>query len=120
MSPHAAKARGIFDRASAPIGGHEGMPDDAPEGLLREDGLMGNAHPDVKSSGLISELSMFDPSGSAASAGGGDGEGPGDEDLGPMSWPPVSLVRTTSNSSAGSAEAEESEVRTKLNRAIRQ
>lgn len=96
------------------------MPEDASEGLLGEDDLMGKSQPDVKNNGLISELSMFDPSGSTASATGGDGEGAGDEELGTMSWPPVPLVRTTSNSSAGSAEAEESEVGTLLNTTYRQ
>lgn len=111
MSPHAAKARGIFDRVTAPIGGHEGMAEDGPEGPLEQANLMGSAQPDAKPDGLMPELAIFGASGSASSAGGGEAEGAGDEDLGAMGWSPVPLVRTTSTSSAGSAEAEESEVR---------
>lgn len=111
MSPHAAKARGIFDRGTAPIGGHEGMPEDVPaDGLLEHRGLMSITQPEVNPDGLMPELTMFDASGSTTSAGAGEAE-TGDDDLGPMAWPPVPLVRTTSTSSAGSAEAEESEVR---------
>lgn len=100
MSPHAAKARGIFDRAAvAPIGGHEGMPEDQ--------ALMGNAQSaDENNEALISELSLFD-------AGAGEEDGgatPGTEDLA-MAWPEARLVRSASMSSTGSGDAEESEVR---------
>lgn len=100
MSPHAAKARGIYDRAAvAPIGGHEGMPQDQ--------ALMGNAQPaDENNEALISELSLFDP-------GAGEEDGgaaPGTEDLA-MAWPESRLVRSASMSSTGSGDAEESEVR---------
>lgn len=111
MSPHAAKARGIFDRVTAPIGGHEGMPEELSEGVLKQGSVMGSAQPDVKPDGLMPELAMFGASGPPGSGGAGETEGgAGDEDLGPMGWSPVPLVRTTSNSSAGSAEGEESEV----------
>lgn len=100
MSPHAAKARGIYDRAAvAPIGGHEGMPEDQD--------LMGNAQPDDEDNdALISELSLFD-------AGAGEEDGgaaPGTEDLA-MAWPDSRLVRSASMSSIGSGDAEDSEVR---------
>lgn len=109
MSPHAAKARGIFDRAAvAPIGGHEGMPEDASRVLLEDQPLMGNAQPAEKNDGLMSELNIFDASGSVA-GGSGDGGGAADEEL-PMGWPSTRLVRSASMSSTGSAEAEESEV----------
>lgn len=113
MSPHAAKARGIFDRgAVAPIGGHEGMPEDSSQQRLLEDqGLMGSAQPvDEDNEGLISELSLFDAG--AASEGDGGGGGPGDEDLA-MAWPGSRLVRSASMSSTGSGDAEESEVQTR-------
>ncbi|CAM9858078.1 unnamed protein product [Hapterophycus canaliculatus] len=93
MSPHAAKARGIFDRgAVAPI---------------EDQDLMGSAQPvDEDNEGLISELSLFDAG--AASEGDGGGGGPGDEDLA-MAWSGSRLVRSASMSSTGSGDAEESE-----------
>lgn len=110
MSPHAAKARGIFDRGVvAPIGGHEGMPEDASQRLLEDQALMGSAQPGEKSDGLISELNLFDASGSVPGADG-DGGGTGDEEL-VMAWPPAQLVRSASMSSIGSGDAEDSEVR---------
>lgn len=111
MSPHAAKARGIFDRGvAAPIGGHEGMPEDASGGLLADQSLMGNVQPDDKTDGMMSELTLFEASGSAVSAASGDGGGAAEEELGALAWPPTRLVRSASMSSTGSAEAEESEV----------
>lgn len=102
MSPHAAKARGIFDRAAiAPIGGHEGIPEDQ--------SLMGNAQPaDENNEALISELSLFDAA--AGEEDGGAGAAPGTEDLA-MAWPDSRLVRSASMSSTGSGDAEDSEVR---------
>lgn len=99
MSPHAAKARGIFDRtAVAPIGGHEGMPEDQ--------ALMGNSQAaDENNEALISELSLFDPG-----AGEEDGGAAPGTDLS-MAWPDTRLVRSASMSSTGSGDAEESEVR---------
>lgn len=112
MSPHAAKARGIFDRgAAAPIGGHEGMPDGASTGLLDDQPLLPSAQSGEKSDGLISELNLFEASGTAVGAAGGDGNGAGDEELAALAWPTTRLVRSASMSSTGSAEAEESEVR---------
>ena len=109
MSPHAAKARGIFDRAAvAPIGGHEGMPEDASRVLLEDQPIMGSAQPGEKTDGLMSELNLFDASGSVTGASV-DGGGAADEEL-PVGWPSTRLVRSASMSSTGSAEAEESEV----------
>lgn len=110
MSPHAAKARGIFDRAVAPIGGHEGLPEDASRVLLEDQALMGSAQPGEKSDGIMGELNMFDAAGSVTGAGV-DGGGAAEEELS-MGWPSTRLVRSASMSSTGSAEAEESEVRT--------
>lgn len=112
MSPHAAKARGIFDRgAAAPIGGHEGMPEDASQALVEDQVRMGSAQPGEKSDGLISDLNLFEASGSTVAGGSGDGSGPGDEELAAIAWPETRLVRSASMSSTGSGEAEESEVR---------
>lgn len=115
MSPHAAKARGISDRgisdrdAVAPIGGHEGMPEDAlHQGLLEDQALMGSTQPaDENNDGLISELSLFDAPGATEGDGGG---APENEDLA-IAWPASRLVRSASMSSIGSGDAEESEVR---------
>jgi len=105
MSPHAAKARGIFDRgAAAPIGGHEGIPDDSPHQVM-----MGSAQgTDENNEALIAELSLFD---TGAGAGEGDGGGvAGTDELG-MAWSGSRMVRSASMSSTGSGDAEESEVR---------
>lgn len=110
MSPHAAKARGIFDRATAPIGGHDSMSGDAAEGLLNHEGLVGNAKPDAKNGGLMPDLNMFDAPVSNTGPAVAGGEGTCDDDLTTVGWPPGPIVRATSTSSAGSAEAEESEV----------
>lgn len=116
MSPHAAKARGIYDRAtSAPIAGHEGMPDDsAQQGILRDQALIGNAHSGDKNDGLMSDLNLFEATGSNVNAIGGEGSGAGDDDLTTMAWPGSRLVRSASMSSTGSGEAEESEVSGRL------
>lgn len=103
MSPHAAKARGIFDRGTAaPIGGHEGIPEEP-----SHQALMGNAqNTDENNEALIAELSLFD-----GGAGEGDGGGSGGtEELG-MAWSGSRMVRSASMSSTGSGDAEESEVR---------
>ncbi len=103
MSPHAAKARGIFDRgAAAPIGGHEGIPEDT-----SHQAMMGSAQgTDENNEALIAELSLFD-----AGAGEGDGVGAaGTDELG-MAWSGSRMVRSASMSSTGSGDAEESEVR---------
>ncbi|CAM9120107.1 unnamed protein product [Ectocarpus sp. 8 AP-2014] len=95
MSPHAAKARGIFDRgaSAAPIGGGNEM---------------GGAQPtDENDDGLIAEASLFDAAG-GGSEGDLGGVAPADEDLA-MAWSGSRLVRSASMSSTGSADAEESE-----------
>lgn len=97
MSPHAAKARGIFDRgaSAAPIGGGNEM---------------GGAQPtDENDDALLAEASLFDAAG-GGSEGDLGGVAPGDEDLA-MAWSGSRLVRSASMSSTGSADAEESEVR---------
>lgn len=129
MSPQAAKARGMSDRsASAPIGGHEGMPEDASSShnLLEDQAIntMANSNPNEKSDGLMSELNIFESSSSTLvgvigsngdGIGGMVGMGAADEELAAMTWP--SRVRSASMSSVGSGEAgeageaEESEVR---------
>lgn len=85
------------------------MPSESSEGLLSRDGLGGNSKPDLKNGGLISGIGMFDPAVSSATSVAAE-EGACDEELTAIGWPPAPLVRTTSTSSAGSAEAEESEV----------
>lgn len=116
MSPHAAKARGIYDRATAaPIAGHEGMPDDsAQQGILRDQALIGSAHSGDKGDGLMSDLNLFEATGSNVNAIGGEGSGAGDDELTAMAWPGSRLVRSASMSSTGSGEAEESEVSARL------
>lgn len=105
MSPHAAKARGISDRGGvAPMGGHEGMPEDTlHQGLLEDEDLMGSAPgADENSDGLISELSLFDAGATEVDGGGA----PESEDLAMLR-----LVRSASMSSTGSGDAEDSEVK---------
>lgn len=75
--------------------------------LLEDQSLMGSAPPGEKTDGLMSELNLFDASGSVTGASV-DGGGAADEEL-PMGWPSTRLVRSASMSSTGSAEAEESE-----------
>lgn len=114
MSPHAAKARGISDRGIsdrggvAPIGGHEGMPEETlHQGLLEDEDLMGSTPAaDECSDGLISELSLFD-----AGATDVDGGGAPENEDSAMAWSGSRLVRSASMSSTGSGDAEDSEVR---------
>lgn len=89
------------------------MPTDSSDGLLGRDGLVGGAKTDVKNGGLLPQMNMFDPPVPTVPVAPGEGDRPCDDDLA-VGWSPAPLVRTASTSSAGSAEADESEVRTNL------